>query len=334
MKTVINMDNREESPDVAVYLVGGLGNQLFQLAAALTLAEGRQITLINQEDLARPNSNGFPAISDYQLPPQVKVVNGTGSGWKGNVSRRSLNYALRRSIYPMQGIDSGFMRSAVDRLIEFACEKSLGMPRSLISASTAGFDPGAVSTANSFLMVGYFQSWRYTVNPAVASVLHDMKLGQAPSWLEEIRIRANSEQPIIVQIRRGDYSKAANLGLLPSQYFQHGIRKLREELPENPLWIFSDDPTEALRVLPESELLRNPRVVPESGAQASAAETLEAMKLGAGYVISNSTFGWWGAWGAGVPASRVVVPEPWFADRSVVPDLIPRGWNLIPRDGE
>jgi len=327
------MVSREKSPDAAVYLVGGLGNQLFQLAAALTLAEGRQITLINQEDLARPNSMGLPAICDYQLPPHVKVENGTGSGWKGHVSRRSLNYALRRSIYPMPGIDSGFMRSAVDLLIEFSCEMSLGNPRSLISTRTAGFDPAAVSTPSSFLMVGYFQSWRYTSNSTVASVLRGMKLRVTPNWLQEIRKQAFTEKPIIVQIRRGDYSKAANLGLLPNQYFQHGIRKLREVLPENPLWIFSDDPAQALKVLPETELTRKPRVVPEVGTQASAVETLEAMKLGAGYVISNSTFGWWGAWGADLPASRVVVPEPWFADRSVVPDLIPNGWNSIPRDG-
>jgi len=55
------------------------------------------------------------------------------------------------------------------------------------------------------------------------------------------------------------------------------------------------------------------------------------MRLGTGYVLSNSTFGWWAAYLARMEPKVVVVPDPWFKKIDEPLGLIPIGWTRIPR---
>jgi hypothetical protein len=51
------------------------------------------------------------------------------------------------------------------------------------------------------------------------------------------------------------------------------------------------------------------------------------MRRGAGYVLSNSTFGWWGAFLSKTGNPRVVVPKPWFVTLEDPRQLNPEFWS-------
>ena len=47
------------------------------------------------------------------------------------------------------------------------------------------------------------------------------------------------------------------------------------------------------------------------------------------FVLSNSTFSWWGQWLAGVPGRCVIAPDRWYANGKKTA-LYDHDWTLIP----
>lgn len=124
------------------------------------------------------------------------------------------------------------------------------------------------------------------------------------------------ETPVGVQVRRTDYVGHGRLDVVTPAYFVNAMEKMRE-IVENPrFFIVSDDPAWCRR-----EFLNQPDVTvmpPQNSIEGM--RTLVACKA---HIISNSTFGWWGAWlGESGP---VIVPEKWHHKPGSYGD-----WNPVP----
>lgn len=108
--------------------------------------------------------------------------------------------------------------------------------------------------------------------------------------------------PIGVQVRRGDYVGHSRLNVTTPDYFINAMEWMREQV-ENPQFIVvSDDPSYCKTIFRAmSDVTVMPPQEPIDGLRTLA--SCEA------HIISNSTFGWWGAWlGEKGP---VCVPEIW-----------------------
>ena len=91
--------------------------------------------------------------------------------------------------------------------------------------------------------------------------------------------------------------------------------------------IFTDDPKYAL----ENELFSDDRFIVSEGN--SSYHDLFMMTQCEDFIISNSTFSWWGAWLA--DKGEVVAPKKWFGPNNShksTEDLYPEHWTIIDYD--
>jgi hypothetical protein len=64
---------KDSETKVMVSIAGGLGNQLFQIAAGLAISEGKGIVLETGVAHPRRNNHGGAEIQSFHLPELIKV---------------------------------------------------------------------------------------------------------------------------------------------------------------------------------------------------------------------------------------------------------------------
>lgn len=108
--------------------------------------------------------------------------------------------------------------------------------------------------------------------------------------------------PVAMQVRRGDYIGHPRLNVCTEGYFLNAIDWMRTKIARPQFFIVSDDPEWCRKTFGK---LPDVTVMPPQ----ETIDGLRTMVACEAHIISNSTFGWWGAWlGEKGP---VVVPEIW-----------------------
>ena len=129
--------------------------------------------------------------------------------------------------------------------------------------------------------------------------------------------------PIGVQVRRGDYVGHPRLNVVTTRYFLEAMEWMRGKIERPYFIIVSDDPSWCRATFGKfSDVI----VMPPQ----SAIDGLRTLASCDAHIISNSTFGWWGAWlGEKGP---VVVPEYWhhFPGSYGNWNPVPERWVKIP----
>lgn len=278
---------------------GGLGNQLFQYAAARSLADrlGCELAL----DLRGLADNG-------DRPFQLDL------------------YRIRARVAPPQLLASlpdwrssrwGRMRSSLSQRVPAVLSFPVFWPCSF------AFDPRFERISRPVYLVGYWQSEQYFGWNRVR-LLQDIQLvtpvPATTPWLEQIR----NTRSVALHIRRGDYvSNAAAAqfhGLCGMDYYHAAVQALKLQFPDIQVFVFSDEPDWArthLRLdVPTYYVDANPGQV-----------DLELMRQCCHHVVANSSFSWWGAWLCESDGQVVHAPRRWFADPATdTSDVVPARW--------
>jgi hypothetical protein len=302
-----------------VVLNGGLGNQLFQIACGLYYSVNNKVLADGNIGLPKSNSENRVILESLDFPG--KEITFT------NRQERPLQRQLFR-ILLVAGMKSTSSRN-LDLIVKnfTRLTRFLGFIgiRQVIVGRGVGYTAGIQGSSRS-IGIGYFQTFMYASNPRVFKILKASRPIQIGVELQKYLKLAAQSRPIIVHIRLGDYLLEPNFGILPPSYFLAGISLLREKLPNNPIWIFSDDVSQAIRYFQDEEL---GQVVWIPDVDGDPVSTLELMKNGSGYVISNSTYSWWAAFLRSDPEARVVAPSPWFKVGGTPDSLLPDSWVLL-----
>lgn len=283
---------------IAFQAQGGLGNQLFQYAAARRLSLQNQCSLVVDHhwfDHPRPGETPRPLeLTRYPLAMRLAT------------SFELLRWAPMRSrwarhIKPLLPLN--LMR-----------EQGYGINRNVLSASS-----------NSYLS-GFWQSEAYFTDIREELLTEFTPIESPGSEDCAVIQRMQQSESISVHVRRGDYvnlaSASAYHGLCSLDYYRRAIAYMVERIPVPTLFFFSDDPewTRANLQFPFSTYYV------DHNSSEEAFQDLRLMTYCKHHVIANSSFSWWGAWLADSANQIVVAPTKWYQADRPTPDLLPHHW--------
>jgi hypothetical protein len=295
---------------VVVQLDGGLGNQLFQYAHALSVARQKGASIfLDIQTLQRRNRDVTPR--DFSLGAFQIEINQPPKHWAWLLqilwifSRRR----KRRDVF-----NQIFSKS----LVELRTESNF---------SYRNYPQlGAYTTC----LKGYWQSPKYfeSVKGELQKMLQlkNVMSAESETLLAEIR----AQQSLCVNVRRGDYTsdvgKAVH-GLMGTDYYRNGTELIKLRSRIDRIYIFSDEPEWCRKNLALDPLQV---IVGHEHAGLHFSSYLHLMASCKFFVIPNSTFGWWAAWLADAHSLQVVAPSNWFANPAIeTDDLIPKSWTRI-----
>jgi hypothetical protein len=307
----------------AVGLTGGLGNQLFQLAAGLSATKKGVLYLHWSLGKPRISESGLPEIASFSLPKNVCL----------ELKRKDSKFASKVFGYMLrQGINQrAYEKIPTFRIITKAIASvsiSIYLKKFywIYVSSGVGFS-GLPKYSNRKLLIGYFQSYIWPKEPEVYSYLKNLQMTNQCDEVVYYKNLAEIEKPLIVHIRLGDYKNEKMFGIPTPTYYANAISQLWSSGKYLKIWIFSDEPNLASKIYGEI-LPFECRWIPE--IDGSAAKTLEVMRFGNGYVIANSTFSWWGAFLSHKFNPDVIAPSPWFKSTESPSHILPPNWQLLP----
>jgi hypothetical protein len=170
----------------------------------------------------------------------------------------------------------------------------------------------------------------YQYYPAIAPYkdeLCDLLLKGLEPFLEKATKKYDFSNAAFLHIRRGDYLNHPTIHYIqPLTYYKVAVEKLMaSKNPPSKLYIFSDDSS----WVNQQPYFTSGSGLFEVIDSQDELETLACMALCcAGAICANSTFSWWGAFlGAYSVRSPVYVPEQWIS--IPVHDLFPDEWIVL-----
>jgi len=305
---------------IRVSLTGGLGNQLFQLACALS--NGNQIELITGLGNPRVSKIGHVDIGGFALPSSVIFEDHIKYTW---LSKKAVGYLLRAGLEP-KFVEKIWGFSLIAKTLG-SIILTLDSKRRTIICNSKDVGFSKLNTAgSSTLLVGYFQTCKWAEKLATLQILKNIHLKNLNEVVELYKIKAKVDLPLIVHIRLGDYRYEPKFGALENKYYEKALKIEMAKGVYKRIWIFSNEPKEALNYIPAEyinlcDLIDYPDL--------SSAEVMEIMRLGYGYIIANSTFSWWGAFLTYNDNAPVIAQEPWFKSLKSPNEILPKNWLTL-----
>lgn len=286
--------------------MGGLGNQMFQYAAARTLSiKLKKDIKIDMTFLLHGQKQLDIAQRDYELD----IFN------------------IQADIATPQDINkcTHLVNKVTDRIFPwfpfnpYVKERKNHFESRLLSRKT-----------KCIYLNGHWMSERYFVDES-EDIRRDFTFKKSiikPA--QEIMSLIRNTNSVCIQVRRGDYVSNATVakvhGLSSKEYFTKGIEYIESRVRQPYYFIFSDD---IEWCVDNFNFLNNVFFVEKeiSAYNATNSDVLQLMTLCKHFVISNSTFGWWASWLGSYESKIVLAPLNWFKDPSIdAKDVCPPGW--------
>ncbi|MBC7695245.1 MAG: alpha-1,2-fucosyltransferase [Burkholderiales bacterium] len=293
---------------IIVKLIGGLGNQMFQYAAARHLAFLHKTGLFVDTSYLDKNPNGAYTKRNLEL----------------NVFNVDLKIASPSDIKRFNIDSSNKYWRGIQRNFSFLFSNLYVAESGIIYNTQFSNFP-----KNTYLD-GFWQSERY-FKPIESSLLKEFtpkdKLdSENEIWLNKI----NSCESVSLHIRRGDYVSSENSqkhhGNLEISYYMNALKSIKEKHSKIEVFVFSDD----LEWCRSNLKLDDTIHFVDANQKNNFHFDMYLMSHCKHNIIANSSFSWWGAWLNQNNTKIVIAPANWFADKTLnTKDLIPPSWIIV-----
>ncbi|QWD21888.1 alpha-1,2-fucosyltransferase [Polynucleobacter paneuropaeus] len=285
------------------HILGGIGNQMFQYAAARALSLSKEQPLY----LDILDFDGYSLHSGFQLNTafclQTKLAD-------SELIRKILGFRNQQLI---------------KKLIKRPLFKFL-RGCNFIMEPHAHYWSQIESAPENCYLYGYWQSEKY-FKSIEAIIRKDFQFRHP---LDEMNASMQSSmrecQSIGLHIRRGDYlthrGTTKVMAVCTTDYYQKAVDYINSHVIDPVFYIFSDDISWAKTHLK----IPNKSIYVDHNLGVDSYKDMQLMSSCKHHVIANSTFSWWGAWLNPSLEKIVIAPKRWFVNDYKDDDLIPSSW--------
>lgn len=280
---------------IIVKILGGLGNQFFQYAAATALAQKN-----NTDVRLDISSFGADALRNFEL----------------GFTNAKFSIATDAEIKLYKATNS--FERIKERLTPYSIKKFYKQPY-------FHYDPKFLSLPNNIYIQGYFQSEKY-FSSISEQIKKELSFSfSVPDHLSGLIKEMSGCNSVSIHIRKGDYQNPEMRrvhGILSPAYYQQAIRLMKQKLKNVHFFLFSDEKN----ISGDEYGLTDAKIVSGTFSK-SHLEDFLLMSLCKNNIIANSSFSWWAAWLNSNPNKIIAAPEKWF---NMGPkdsyDIIPPRW--------
>jgi hypothetical protein len=293
---------------IIVQLTGGLGNQMFQYAAAKALS-----LKISTELLLDVSSFLRTELPDLEVPRDFELIHFEG------VHEKIIN------------VNDLKEQKRFDFLEEKKIKKLLPKhKRGVYREKFYHFDKQFFNASNPSFLIGIWQSPKYFEfykNDIIKNF--QIKESSIQNVLEKSR-ELKTSNSVSIHIRRGDYLRKPIIldwhGIMPREYYINAFDTLNSKKRVDKVYYFSDDPEWV-----KSELMPHiPGEIISNNISTSQYEDFYLMQQCQNNIVANSSFSWWAAYLNPNPNKIVIAPKKWFNSApNNTKDLFPPDWITI-----
>ncbi len=289
-----------------IKLIGGLGNQMFQYAAALSLAD-------------KFTSEPFIDLS-----------------WFNDIDEKDTKrhyeldcFALKQNFVNINDFQVTYPGAGRKKRLKLMLEKAKGKQiLTLYKEPAFEFNKEFNNLPDNTYLEGYFQSEKYflKIRP---KILKAFSYNEEPNKKSQVILdQISNSNSISIHVRRGDYvtNRHANKfhGLQGLDYYQKAVGIMSKRIKQPVFFVFSDDIGWCKTNLPM------PKSTIYVTHNKSGSEDMRLMRECKHNIIANSSFSWWGAWLGEFSTKKVIVPKQWFNDTTInTKDVVPVRWQKI-----
>jgi hypothetical protein len=275
-------------PKIVLRLVGGLGNQLFEYAAA------RRLAYVNDVRLYLDTISGFErdpykrsySLQHFNIQAQLAGRNECYAGTAGRLAR----YCLRKLDRAKPAGNRRFIR-----------ESGHGSDVQLLD----------LKVAKDIYLEGLWQDERYfwDIEPVLREDFRIVSPLSTPVRRMSETIEG-ATQAVCIHVRRlyhlgeSDEERALSIGFGP---YRAAVDHVCKRVTGPCFYIFSDDSRWAENVFVPDVLEGLEATVVDAKVDGADYEVLHMMSRCKHFILSYSTFGWWGAWLADYQSKIVLV---------------------------
>lgn len=299
---------------IVVKIMGGLGNQLFQYAFGMALAEKNKINV--RYDLSFFDDQ----LERHDYTPRKLSLSSFGLEIAEITKLELINF--QRVINPI---------TFYDKVYKLLSRKKYHIENG------PHYESEVSNLKNNTYCEGYFQDERYFANISRKIRLIFTIKSEDIETNEEI-LKLNNEivssESICIHIRRGDYiTNPINykiFGELSKEFYLKAINHIESKTKsKTKKFLFSNDIEWCKRTFSENQDIT---IVNNKLSGLNGITHFWLMSKCKHFVIANSSFSWWAAWLADYPNKIICRPDPWFINKDFIQaDVCPDDWVKITR---
>ena len=282
-------------------IAGGLGNQMFQYAAAYALAQNKNFKLmLDISDFTKINNRVF------QLKYCFDITN---------------NIATNKEVKSILGMRRFFL---IRRILKKINKTS---PNLLIEEPYI-FNERFLEVKNSIYLQGYWQNYNYFLSykNKLQNIFKLKSLSSKDILFSDHYLKMNNLTS--VHIRKGDYINKYNKNIfnqLGTKYYMDSISYIKNMVSEPFFFFFLDDYN---WVKDNIKLPHNEYILMDHSLDSLI--DFKLMSLCQHHIIANSTFSWWPAWLKDENRGDIVIaPKKWLNTNLEPKGMIMPSWVQI-----